>query len=140
MEELSGVQLFITVLVSSGLIGGLATLITKRVWSPETKNDLARIGNEFAQQLLNDARAEREELRVTIKELEKNVVTKQESIDRLKKLLEEKDEAIDLCEQRHLMVARKIQMGQEVTLEDIFGEHFSQKFIDRYGRPKGESN
>ena len=144
MEDLNGIQLLVTALLSSGLVGGFITLFTKKIWSPETKNDLARIGNEFAQLLLEEARAEREELRTTIRELETGLITKQETIEKLDKILDEKDLVIGLLEERQYVVARKIASGEVVSLYDIFGPRTPEDFLtgfmpERRKEPRDES-
>ena len=129
MGEANIVQIVVTALLSSGLVGGLITLLSKRVWSPESKNELARIGSEFAQLLLEEARTEREELRMTIVELEASILTKEEAIERLKLMAREKDSVISLLEERQFVVARKIQQGELVSLYDIFGPKTPPEFL-----------
>jgi len=116
-------QTIIAAVLSSGLISGIFTLVSKRSRSPESQNELARLGNEFASQLLEDARAERKELRATIIELEKSNSTKQETIDRLKSLLDEKDKRINELEDRQHILAGKLRAGEQITLADIFGKN-----------------
>jgi uncharacterized coiled-coil protein SlyX len=120
--ELNYEQLIVTTLLSSGLVTGLFTLITKKVASPEAKNDLARLGNEFARQLLIDAKSEREELRLTITELESVLSNKSDKIERLNQMLEDKDIVIKQLEARLRTISIKIQHGEPITLRDIFGE------------------
>lgn len=115
------VQIVVTALLSSGMVGGVLALITKAEWSPESKNELARLGNEFAQQLLQDAKVEREELRITIRDLEHSLSTKREIIERLNKLAEDKDIVIRNLEQRQIDMAEKLKKGLPITLQDIFG-------------------
>lgn len=118
----STIQGLISGIFGAGLISGVLAIIQKRSRSPESQNELARLGNEFAAKLLEDARTERSELRTTIKELESSNSTKQETIDRLNALLEQKDRLIDELEHRRRIVARKLQIGERITLHDIFGE------------------
>ena len=121
-------QMLVTALLSSGLVGGIIALLTKTVWSPESKNDLARLGNEFAQQLLSDAKSERQELRLTIHELEQSISTKNDAIERLKQLAAEKDRVISELEERRLKMAQKLQAGTAITLQDIFGDKAPREF------------
>lgn len=121
-------QIIITALLSSGFVSGFIALLSKTVWSPESKNELARLGNEFAQQLLLEARSERQELRVTIQELEATVNVKNETINRLKHLAEEKDAVIHELEERQVMLAQKLQDGKPITLQDIFGDRAPKDF------------
>lgn len=114
-------QIVVTALLSSGMVGGVLALITKSMWSPESKNELARLGNEFAQQLLQDAKVEREELRITIRDLEHSLLTKREIIERLNQLAEDKDIVIRDLEQRQIKMAEKLKKGLPITLQDIFG-------------------
>lgn len=114
-------QIVVTALLSSGVVGGVLALITKSMWSPESKNELARLGNEFAQQLLQDAKVEREELRITIRDLEHSLSTKREIIERLNQLAEDKDVVIRDLEQRQIKMAEKLKKGLPITLQDIFG-------------------
>jgi septal ring factor EnvC (AmiA/AmiB activator) len=132
-------QAIITAILSGGFVGGAFSLFTKKSRSPESQNDLARLGNEFAAQLLEDARKERTELRLTISELEQTnkehveaSTTKQESIDRLKRLLEDKNDRIRILETQRETVAQKLQNGEKITLADIFGRDAPkiQLFVD----------
>lgn len=129
MGEFNAIQVAVTALLSSGFVGGVMTLFSKKVWSPESKNELARIGNEFAQLLLEEARAEREELRQTIKELEHSIISKEDAIDRLQSIAREKDAVIQILEERQFIVAHKIQQGEVVTMYDIFGPHAPPEFL-----------
>lgn len=129
MDGLNIVQVAVTALISSGFVGGLMTLLSKKVWSPESKNDLAKIGNDFAQLLLEEARTERAELRTTIKELEKSLVVKEEAMDRLERIANEKDVVIQTLEERQFQVARKVQLGEKVSFYDIFGPRTPPEFI-----------
>lgn len=115
-------QTIAVAVLTGGLVSGIFALVTKRARSPESQNELARLGNDFAAKLLEDARTERGELRQTIKELEGSNGTKQETIDRLNALLEKKNERIDELERRQQVTARKLQAGEKITLQDIFGE------------------
>lgn len=126
MDKLSTVQLLVTALLSSGFVAGLMTLITKKVWSPEATNDLARVGNEFAHLLLKEARTEREELRATIRDLEQGLATKDETIKRLNNLAREKDVMIKALEAKQYFIAAKIQRGEIVSLIDIFGSQITE--------------
>ena len=101
---------------------GCSPHFTKKLWSPEAKNDLAKLGNDFARQLLQDAKSEREELRLTITELEDIVQENKASIDRLKALANEKDRVIQELERRMARLAEKVSSGDPITLQDIFGE------------------
>lgn len=121
-ENANTVQVITLAVLSSGLVSGLLTLFTKKLWSPESKNDLARLGNEFASQLLQDAKIEREELRQTIKDLEVSNDVKQSTIVRLERLLNEKHKRIAELEHRQHDLALKLQSGKELTLQDLFGE------------------
>lgn len=114
-------QILVAAVLSSGLVSGAITFLTKKARSPESQNQLAKLGNDFAAQLLTDARTEREELRLTIKELESSNDTKQSSIDRLTGLLNEKDRRINELEERQQVLAHKLQRGEAITLVDIFG-------------------
>lgn len=114
-------QVLIAAVLSSGLVSGLITFLTKKARSPESQNQLAKLGNDFAAQLLTDARTERAELRLTITELESSNDTKQSSIDRLQGLLKEKDRRIEELENRQQVLAQKLQRGEVITLVDIFG-------------------
>lgn len=115
-------QTIITALLSSGIVAGIFSLLTKKSRSPESENELARLGSDFAAQLLEDARSERKELRLTIIDLEKSNDTKQDTIDRLKALANDKDNRIAELERRQQLVAEKLQHGQSITLVDIFGK------------------
>ena len=116
------IQSIIMGILSGGLVGGIMTLVTKKARSPESQNELARLGNEFATQMLEEARTERKELRLTISELEGHVSTKQGTIDRLTKLLQDKDDKIADLESRQHLLAQKLQRGEKITLADIFGK------------------
>ena len=72
------------VALSSSFISSITTIAVKKLVSPESRNELARIGNEFAEQLLKEARSEREELRATISELEGVLVANHETITKLR--------------------------------------------------------
>jgi len=115
-------QTIAVAILTGGLVSGIFALVTKRARSPESQNELARLGNEFATKLLEDARTERTELRLTIKDLESSNGTKQTTIDRLNALLETKNNRIDELEKRQQIVAVKLQAGEKITLQDIFGE------------------
>lgn len=128
--EVNLAQIFVSVVLSSGFVGGFFALLTKRMTSPESRNDLARLGNEFAHQLLQDARTEREELRLTINELEDIVTKKHDTIERLKHLAREKDLVIKELEHRLIVLAEKINSGQTITLKDIFGEKAPNAIIN----------
>lgn len=127
--ELNMVQVIVTALLSSGFVGGLMTLLQKMIPSPESKNDLARLGNEFAHQLLIDAKTEREELRLTIRELEDLITEKRDTVDRLKQLAKDKDDTIRDLEERLIKMAEKLESGQRITLRDIFGEKAPEGFL-----------
>lgn len=120
--EANVIQIIFTALLSSGLVGGLVALLTKTIWSPESKNDLAKLGNDFAHQLLLDAKSERAELRLTITELEDSITTKYQTIRRLNQIAEDKDKVIRDLENRLSMMARKLEEGIPITLQDIFGD------------------
>lgn len=141
MGKVTAIQMVITALLSSGLVGGFITLVSKKVWSPESENELARIGNEFAQKLLEDARTEREELRTTIRELENGMASKEQTIDRLKRLADDKDAVIRLLEDRQYIVARKLQLGEIITVRDIFGPETPDEFLEQFNqRTNGKTN
>lgn len=116
------IQSIVVALLTGGFVSGIFAVINKKTVSPESQNDLARLGNEFAAQLLKDAKEERAELRASITELEKSNETKEQSIKRLKKLLEEKDARIEILENHQQNVASKLQRGEPLTLFDIFGK------------------
>ncbi len=125
MGELLSPQFIQSLLIGifgGGLVSGIFALLSKKARSPESQNELARLGNEFAAKLLEDARLERQELRETIRELEQSIFTKDETIQRLKTLLEQKDHQIRDLEQRRYVVAHKLQTGEKITLADIFGD------------------
>lgn len=116
------IQTAVSSVVVAAVVSGIFTYVNKRSKSPESQNQLAQIGADFAAKLLSDAVVERRELRTTITELEKSNDVKQESIDRLKGILAEKDRRIaDLVNRQH-MVASKLQRGEVITLQDIFGD------------------
>lgn len=140
MNDTNTIQIIITALLSSGLVGGLITLFSKKVWSPEAHNDLAKIGNEFAHTLLEEARAEREELRQTIKDLEASIITKEETVRRLQRLADEKDQVISILEERQFVVARKIQRGEQVSIYDIFGPRAPEEFIKGFLKNQAKEN
>lgn len=117
------IQTIITAIITGGLVSGIFSLVSKRARSPESQNELARLGNDFATKLLEDARAERKELRETIRELENSNNTKQEVIDRLNALAMDKDRRINEFEDRQKIIANKIKTGERVTLSDIFGKN-----------------
>lgn len=123
MSDLNIPQMVVSVLLSGGFVGGLFALLTKSMWSPESKNDLARLGNDFARQLLADAQTERAELRLTIHELETNKTAHLETIERLKNLLNEKNRVIRELEERLTRMAEKLSAGEAISLRDIFGEN-----------------
>lgn len=122
MESISLTQLIAAIVMSSAFTTGLFSVLSKKLQSPEAKNDLTKLGNDFAHQLLTEARNEREQLRLTIKELSSTVVTKDETIDRLKHLLREKDQVIQDLELRQVRLAKKLREGTPITLKDVFGE------------------
>ena len=121
-------QVIIVAVLSSGLASAIVAFFSKKAWSPESKNELARLGNEFAQQLLKDARSERAELRATIHELETATIDHKGSIERLTRLVEEKDRVIHELEERRILIARKLQQGKAITLYDVFGDHTPEEF------------
>lgn len=122
VEDPNTVQVITLAVLSSGLVSGLFTLFAKKLWSPESENDLARLGNEFASQLLRDAKVEREELRQTIKDLEESNDVKQSTILRLERLLHEKNQRITELEKQKGEVVRKLKNGEQITLHDLFGD------------------
>lgn len=126
--NLNYAQLIVTALLSSGFVTGMIALFGKTLTSPESKNDLARLGNEFAHQLLLDAKSEREELRLTIRELEQTNITQIDIIGRLEKLAHEKDKVIEELERRQIVIANKLQAGDPITLQDIFGPTAPKEF------------
>jgi hypothetical protein len=119
--------IIITALMSSSVVAALVTLFSKKVVSPEAKIDLARMGSEFAHQLLMDAKVEREELRLTIKELEGLVQEKNDSIKRLTKVLDEKERVIRKLERTQVVMINKLRLGEPVKLEDITGSGDHEK-------------
>lgn len=121
-------QSAISAILSAAFIGGLFTMFTKKLWSPESKNDLAKIGNDFAAQLLKDAKSEREELRLSIHELEQSNATRQETINRLQTLLFDKDRTIRDLEDRQINIAKKLARGEAISLQDIFGHNAPPDF------------
>lgn len=124
----STAETVVVAILSSSVVGGIITLLTKKVRSPEAENDLARLGNEFAHQLLADAKSEREELRLSIRELEDIITDRTEAVDRLRSLLEEKDAIIQELEVRQIKLAGKLQAGVPITLQDIFGKKAPSEF------------
>lgn len=116
------IQLLISSLLGGGVVGGIFAVITKKSKSPESQNELARLGNEFASKLLEDARVERKELRDTIKELESTKAAQSTSIDKLNNILQAKDDKIQELENRQQILAHKLQIGEVITLKDIFGK------------------
>lgn len=120
--ELNYPQIVVSMLLSTGFVSGIFALLTKSMWSPESKNDLARMGNEFARQLLADAKSEREELRLTIHELEDLDTKNRNTIARLQKLLEDKNRKIQELERRLNDMAQKLHSGTPISLRDIFGD------------------
>jgi predicted nuclease with TOPRIM domain len=122
-------QNIIVSILGGGLVAGVFSLLTKKSKSPESQNELARLGDEFASQLLKEAQLERKELRLTIEELEKSVKeqstsikTLEESIERLKVILQAKDDRISELEDRQTLLAEKLQHGEKISLTDIFGK------------------
>lgn len=115
-------ETIVIAVLSSSVVGGIVSMMGKKVKSPESENDLAKLGNEFAHQMLEEARTERNELRLTIRELETAVVDSEKAINRLKSLLEEKDHKIQELEEAQLMLAQKLQANEPITLRDIFGD------------------
>jgi phage-related minor tail protein len=113
----------------SSLVSSLTTIAVKKERSPESKNELARIGNEFAEQLLNEARSEREQLRATISELESVLATNHDTMTTLRRIAVEKDLVIQELEARRFNVALKLRNGQKVTYEDVFGTKVPIAFI-----------
>lgn len=122
MKDVNLGQLVVSVLLSAGFVSGIFALFTKKMWSPESKNDLAKLANDFASQLLNDAKVEREELRLSIRELEGVVTENREIIHRLESLAKEKDKVIGALEERLKIIAEKVRDGRVVTIKDIFGD------------------
>lgn len=116
------IRTIISGLLGGGFFAGLFAIISKKSTSPESQNELARLGNEFASKLLEDARAERKELRDTIKELENTKSAQSESIDKLNGILLNKDEKIRELEGRQQTLAQKLRLGEKITLKDIFGK------------------
>lgn len=80
-----------------------------------------RLGNDFLRGLLNDARAEREELRKTIDELRDERTSHVASITRLEALLSSKDDRIRALEHLPQDLTEKLQRGEVITLEDVLG-------------------
>lgn len=126
-------QTVIIALIGSGLFQAVSTVVSKRSKSPESQNELARLGNEFASKLLEDARVERKELKDTIVQLESikssqanELETKNNAINKLQQILHEKELKITDLENRQQEVARKLQVGEKITLSDIFGRDAPQ--------------
>lgn len=105
-------------------------MIAKAVWSPESKNDLTRLGNEFAQQLLKEARSEREQLRETIDDLRRIVDRKRGRIEELEKMARSKDRVIKQLERRRTKIATLVRGGAKITMYDIFGEDIPEDFTE----------
>jgi len=122
MENITFAQFLVALFLSSSFMGGVFTIVTKKLWSPESKNELAKLGNEFAQQLLRDAKIEREELRLTIRELQDSISAKSQAIERLESLAKEKDKVIAELEERQYRMVNKLKEGIPITLKDIFGD------------------
>lgn len=114
--------------LSSSFISSLTTIAVKKLVSPESRNELARIGNEFAEQLLREARSEREQLRATITELESVLVANHETITKLRRIAHEKDMVIQELEARRFTVALKLKHGQTISAEDVFGARVPAEF------------
>jgi septal ring factor EnvC (AmiA/AmiB activator) len=111
--------------VAAALVTGIfllvQTLVTKKLRTPADENERTKLGNEFLRSLLEDARKEREELRMTINELKQSGETKDETIARLEALADSKDDRIHELEARIENMARKLQSGLVITLQDVFG-------------------
>ena len=122
----------------SSFISSITTIAVKKLVSPEARNELARIGNEFAEQLLKEARSEREELRATISELEGVLVANHETITKLRHIANEKDLVIQELESRRFNVALKLRNGQTVTAEDVFGAKVPIEFYENNDAPSKE--
>jgi predicted RNase H-like nuclease (RuvC/YqgF family) len=134
-------QNLVVVIITSGLVTGIFSLLTKRSKSPESQNDLARLGNDFAAQLLKEAQEERKELRTTIGNLEAlleqkkreynttieekdaYIETLENSIETLKSILKSKTDRIEELEARQQLLAEKLQKGEKISLTDIFGDN-----------------
>lgn len=117
-----------TILAILGILlggGGIGTVIVqnrgKKIKTPADENEATRLGNQFLRDMLADAKAEREELRESIKQLHEDGVAKQAALDRLEQILESKDSRIRELEERQEQNARKLQSGVALTLEDILG-------------------
>lgn len=126
------------VALSSSFISSITTIAVKKLVSPESRNELARIGNEFAEQLLKEARSEREELRATISELEGVLAANHETITKLRRIADEKDLVIQELESRRFNVALKLRNGQTVTAEDVFGAKVPIEFYENNDAPSKE--
>ena len=122
----------------SSFISSITTIAVKKLVSPEARNELARIGNEFAEQLLKEARSEREELRATISELEGVLAANHETITKLRHIANEKDLVIQELESRRFNVALKLRNGQTVTAEDVFGAKVPIEFYENNDAPSKE--
>lgn len=122
----------------SSFISSITTISVKKLVSPEARNELARIGNEFAEQLLKEARSEREELRATISELEGVLAANHETITKLRHIADEKDLVIHELESRRFNVALKLRNGQTVTAEDVFGAKVPIEFYENNDAPSKE--
>lgn len=128
MEDL--LLIAIPSVLSSSVVGGIVALVAKSIWSPESKNELTRLGNEFAQQLLNEARSERKQLRETINDLQEVVNRKRGQIEELEKMARSKDRVIKQLEHRRAKIATLIQEGAKITMNDIFGKDIPEDFTE----------
>lgn len=82
---------------------------------------MVKIGNEFVEDLLAQARLEREELRSTIRTLEEANGKADRELAELKILIAQKDVQIDELQRRQQHVAHKISLGLTITDIDVFG-------------------
>jgi hypothetical protein len=106
---------------SSTVTAGIFMLLSRVVPTPQHRANLIKLGNEFTEDLLKQARLEREELRASIRLLEQANIKSQLHIGQLKLLIAEKDRVIVELQSHQKKVAHKVSMGLEVTNADIFG-------------------
>lgn len=123
-------QQIVLSMVSSGVLVALITAFSRLLPSSDVKrqeqNELINMGNEFAKELLDQARVEREELRKTLAELAEIRVKNNVTIAKLEQLVIDKDYTIREMETRQYAVASKIRMDLPVTDVDIFGVRLTE--------------
>lgn len=120
--DLTTILAFVGILLGGG---GLGTVLMqnqgKKIRSPGDDNENTKIANEFVRGLLDDARADRESLRETIKELREDGAAKAGTITRLQNLYDAKDARVLELETRIDRMAEKLRAGQALTLADVLG-------------------